>query len=69
VIALLDNTVLSNFSSVERPDMQIPVSGTLGLLVRLVDQGFLSLQEADDLLRRMIVAGYRSPVTRLAEIM
>jgi len=50
-------------------DMQIPISGTLGLLVRLVDQGFLSLQEADDLLRRMIVAGYRSPVTRLAEIM
>lgn len=50
-------------------DMQIPISGTLGLLVRLVDQGFLSLQEADDLLGRMIAAGYHSPVTRLAEIM
>jgi len=50
-------------------DTQIPISGTLGLLVRLVDQGFLSLQQADGLLRRMIAAGYRSPVTRLAEIM
>jgi len=50
-------------------DMQIPVSGTLGLLVRLVDQGALSLQEADDPLRRMIASGYRSPVTQLADIM
>ncbi len=50
-------------------DMQIPISGTLGLLMRLVDQDFLSLQEADGLLRRMIAAGYRSPVTRLADLM
>lgn len=50
-------------------DMQIPISGTLGLLVRLVDQGFLSLQEADGLLSRMIAVGYRSPVTRISDLM
>jgi len=50
-------------------DMRIPISGTLGLLTRLVDRGFLSLQEADGLLARMISAGYRSPVARLADIM
>ncbi len=48
--------------------MQVPVSGTLGLLVRLVDQEHLTLSEADELLQRMIAAGYRSPVTSLAEL-
>ena len=48
--------------------MQVPVSGTLGLLTRLVQQAHLSLQEANDLLRRMIAAGYRSPVSDLSEI-
>jgi predicted nucleic acid-binding protein len=48
--------------------MQVPISGTLGLLTRLVQQAHLSLQEANDLLRRMIAAGYRSPVSDLSEI-
>ncbi|MFN8485581.1 MAG: DUF3368 domain-containing protein [Anaerolineae bacterium] len=49
--------------------MGIPVSGTLGLLVRLVDEDHLSFPEADDQLRAMIATGYRSPITSLTEIM
>ena len=32
----------------------IPVSGTLGVLVLLVEQGHLTLAQADNYLRRMI---------------
>lgn len=49
--------------------MRIPISGTVGLLVRLVDLKRLSLSEADDLLARMIATGYRSPVASLSEIL
>jgi len=49
--------------------MGIPISGTLGLLVLTIDKEILSLAEADDLLRRMIAAGYRSPITTLAEVL
>ncbi|MEW6363763.1 MAG: DUF3368 domain-containing protein [Acidobacteriota bacterium] len=42
--------------------LKIPVSGTLGLLARLVQDGGLSVSEANDLLARMITAGYRSPI-------
>jgi len=49
--------------------MGIPVSGTLGLLVLTIDKEILSLAEADDLLRRMIAVGYRSPVMTLAEVL
>jgi predicted nucleic acid-binding protein len=49
--------------------MQVPVSGTLGLLVRLIGQSHLTLVDANDLLHRMIVAGYRSPISDLGEIL
>jgi predicted nucleic acid-binding protein len=49
--------------------LRIPLSGTLGVLVRLVDIGVLSLDEADALLFRMIAAGYRSPVVSLSGIL
>jgi predicted nucleic acid-binding protein len=48
--------------------LRIPLSGTLGVLVRLVDTGSLRLKQADVLLSRMIAAGYRSPVALLHEI-
>jgi predicted nucleic acid-binding protein len=48
--------------------LRIPLTGTLGVLVRLVDIGSLSLRQADALLSRMVVAGYRSPVVSLQEI-
>lgn len=40
----------------------VPVSGTLGLLRSLVDDGFISLTEANALLQKMIATGYRSPI-------
>jgi predicted nucleic acid-binding protein len=48
--------------------LQIPLSGTLGVLMRLVDIGYLSLDEADALLSQMVAAGYRSSVTALRDI-
>ena len=48
--------------------LRIPLSGTLGVLVRLVDLGALSLEEADDLLQEMIHAGYRSPFVSLRDL-
>ncbi len=49
--------------------MRIPISDTIGLLVRLVDRGSLSVIEANDLLRSMMDLGYRSPIARLEEIL
>jgi len=48
--------------------MQVPISGTLGLLARLVQQNHLSLEQANDALRQMIVAGYRTPISDLREL-
>jgi predicted nucleic acid-binding protein len=48
--------------------LQIPLSGTLGVLVRLTDTGTLDTAQADALLSRMIAAGYRSPVLSLKEL-
>ena len=48
--------------------LRIPLSGTLGVLVRLIDIGALGLKEADVLLSRMISTGYRSPVNSLQEL-
>jgi predicted nucleic acid-binding protein len=48
--------------------LQIPLSGTLGVLARLVDLNQLDLGEADALLHKMITAGYRSPVTSLRDL-
>ena len=47
---------------------RIPISGTLGVLIHLIDLKVLSLPEADALLGEMIVAGYRSPVVSLQEL-
>ena len=48
--------------------LKIPLSGTLGVLVRLIDIGSLSLAEADALLAQMIAKGYRSPITSLQRL-
>ncbi|GBC94794.1 hypothetical protein HRbin16_00579 [bacterium HR16] len=44
----------------------VPVTGTLGILVRLVQNGPLSLDEANLLLAEMVKHGYYSPVTDLS---
>jgi predicted nucleic acid-binding protein len=48
--------------------LRIPLSGTLGILARLVDIESLSLEQADTFLSRMIAAGYRSPALSLREL-
>jgi len=48
--------------------LQVPLSGTLGVLARLVDTGHVDIGEADRLLRGMINAGYRSPMTSLRDL-
>ena len=65
MIALLDNTVISNFSVVQR----IPISGTLGLLLMLVDADVLTLSAAHALLARMVQAGYCAPFQSLAKLL
>jgi predicted nucleic acid-binding protein len=45
--------------------LDVRVSGTIGVLVRLVDSSHISVQEADGLLKAMVRAGYRSPVATL----
>lgn len=48
--------------------LSIPVSGTLGILLRLVQMQTISLDKANECLRRMIGKGYRSPVGRLDDL-
>jgi predicted nucleic acid-binding protein len=48
--------------------MRVSVSGTIGLLVRLVDTRVLMAAQADELLAEMISAGYRSPIASLAQV-
>ncbi len=40
----------------------IAISGTLGVLARLVKLGYLTEAQADDLLQHMIAKGYQAPV-------
>ena len=46
----------------------VPVSGTLGCLMNLIDGGTLSMPEADRLLALMKHRGYRCPVDSLSEL-
>ncbi len=46
----------------------VRISGTLGVLRALVEQGVLAVDEADALLDRMRAQGYRSPVRSLHEL-
>jgi predicted nucleic acid-binding protein len=47
----------------------VPTTGTLGVLALGVRQGLLSKNEANALLKEMIAAGYRSPVTELDSLL
>lgn len=48
--------------------LQIPISGTLGSLVRLIKQGQLSFDEAENMLMKLIANGYHAPINSLSEI-
>jgi predicted nucleic acid-binding protein len=45
--------------------LKIPISGTLGILLRLIQTNALTLSEANEILGRMVSSGYRSPVQKL----
>lgn len=45
--------------------LNIPLTGTLGILAVAVRRELLTLEEANALLAEMIVAGYRSPLEKL----
>jgi predicted nucleic acid-binding protein len=47
----------------------VRVTGTLGILIRLVRDGHLSLPEANGCLAEMVQQGYRSPVEQLDEFL
>lgn len=49
-------------------ERNVPLTGTLGILVALVRDGQISLSEANVLLAAMIRRRYRSPVDRLDEL-
>lgn len=48
--------------------LKIPVSGTLGILLRLVQIEVLTMPDANEFLGQMITAGYRSPVEKLEDL-
>lgn len=62
--------VLSDDRSARRlaGQLGVPISGTVGILVRLIKTGTLSLEEADNYLDAMIAYGYRSPIETLKQL-
>ena len=50
-------------------DQGVKISGTLGMLELFVEEGKLSIGEADAVLSRMIQGGYRSPIQSLKELL
>ncbi len=50
-------------------EQNIAVSGTLGVLVRLVKLSLLTINEVDTLLTQMKEHGYRSPVNSIRELL
>ena len=49
-------------------ERDVPLTGTVGILLALVRDGLLSLTEANAILAEMIERRYRSPVDRLDEL-
>jgi predicted nucleic acid-binding protein len=47
----------------------VPVSGTIGVLLHLIEQQHLTLSAADALLVQMRQAGYRAPVSTLQRLL
>jgi predicted nucleic acid-binding protein len=46
----------------------VPVSGTIGVLVRCVEKNIISKEEGNQILKEMIVKGFYSPISDLDEI-
>ena len=50
-------------------EMDIPVTGTVGILAACCRDRIITPDEADDVLSRMIMAGFHSPVRRIRDIL
>jgi predicted nucleic acid-binding protein len=50
-------------------EKDVPLTGTVGILLALVRDGLLALPEANAMLAKMIERRYRSPVERLDELL
>ena len=48
--------------------MKIPVTGTIGILKASVLDGHIPLDRADDILQKMILAGFYSPIRNITDI-
>lgn len=48
--------------------LQIPISGTLGILKLLIQNNMLRLDDANQILSNMIGKGYRAPIQNLADL-
>lgn len=46
----------------------VPVSGTIGVLVRCVEKGLITKEEGNQILKEMIIKGFYSPISDLDEI-
>ena len=47
----------------------VPVSGTIGVLVRCVEKGLITKKEANRILKEMIKKGFYSPISDLNEVL
>lgn len=52
----------------EARHLGVPLSGTIGVLKTLVNDGHTSFEEAEKALQQMVAQGYRSPVQSLHEL-
>lgn len=49
--------------------LEVPVSGTIGILTYLVHKGHITLEDGNSMLRDMIKKGYYSPTDELNELL
>ena len=49
--------------------LAIPLTGTVGILIKAVRSGAIDLKKANAILKRMIQAGFYAPMTRIASAM
>lgn len=47
----------------------VPVSGTIGVLVRCVEEGIITKEEGNYILKEMIARGFYSPISDLSEVL
>lgn len=64
IVATDDRTAKKQCAS-----MKIPVTGTIGILKASVQDDFITLEQANEVLTNMITAGFYSPVVSISDIL